>query len=359
MWATFSIITSSGTVLAQTTPKQCNTFVQLRADAQHKAAAVSTAAQNKVERKEICTLVQQFSAAEVAVLKFLEKNRISCAIPEDAIDTAKANHEQTLKFRTAACTESSPTRPNTLGNANTTPSVNTAGKPNLMHAGSGATSNVSQQPVATTDDLVDLIAQHRVEAEVVGSGIQTVTVRVRATLPQSQPIAFTVPVGTFFAASNSASQSMVSTTERASSILGDGWVTITVPAACANKPRNIPGLQDRFSVRRLPQQAELATAVKALDGARASYPIVQAAVWIITDNATFGGMGTLIRRPFNSPLATGTRVISPDDATRALKILDGAGINIERKAIWLQDRQILATKVTDKSLADWLKSKSN
>jgi len=210
---------------------------------------------------------------------------------------------------------------------------------------------------ARADDLVDLIEKHKVEAQIIGSGIQAITVRVHATPPQSQPTEVKVLVGTFFAAGNSASQSMVSTATRSSVIIGDGWVTITVPAACANKPRNIPGQEDRFSVRRLPQQVELATAVKALDAAHAAYPIVQAAVWIITDDATFDGMGTLVRRPVGAPPGTGTRVIDAEDAARAMKTLADAGLNIKRKAIWLRDRQMLATKVTDKLLAEWLNSK--
>ena len=88
------------------TPAQCNTFVQLRDDAQKKALAVRTAVEHKVDRKEICTLVQRYYAAESAAVKFLEENKTWCGIPDEAIKAAKGNHEHTDKFRTAACSES-------------------------------------------------------------------------------------------------------------------------------------------------------------------------------------------------------------------------------------------------------------
>src|SRR5208282_1393359 len=72
--AAFALIAGSRTVLAQA-PAQCNAFATLRNDAQQKATAVRTAMEHKAERKEICALVTRFTAAEAAVLKFLEDNK--------------------------------------------------------------------------------------------------------------------------------------------------------------------------------------------------------------------------------------------------------------------------------------------
>ncbi len=73
--------------------------------------AVRTAMEHKAERKDICTLVQHFAASEETVIKFLEANKTWCGIPEQAIAGAKANHENTLKFRTVACTEAPAAKP--------------------------------------------------------------------------------------------------------------------------------------------------------------------------------------------------------------------------------------------------------
>jgi hypothetical protein len=105
----------------------CNSFIKLRDEAQQKALAVRTAVEHKVERKDICGLVQRYYSAESTVIKFLEDNKTWCGIPDQAIKAAKDNHEHTLKFRTAACTEApgAKPRPPSLSDAIGTPSVDT------------------------------------------------------------------------------------------------------------------------------------------------------------------------------------------------------------------------------------------
>lgn len=107
-------------------PAQCNAFAGLKTDAEQKALAVRAALAKKAERPEICTLVTRFFTSEETVIKFLEKNKATCGIPDQAITGAKANHENTLKFRTAACAEEAKPRPPSLSDAINTPSVDTA-----------------------------------------------------------------------------------------------------------------------------------------------------------------------------------------------------------------------------------------
>jgi clan AA aspartic protease (TIGR02281 family) len=103
--ASCSLLAIGVSASAQSATAQCSTFEQIRIEAQDKASAVRTAIEHKAERQEICAVVQRFYAAEGIVVKFLEDNKTECRVPEQAIDTAKENHERTLKFRTAACTE--------------------------------------------------------------------------------------------------------------------------------------------------------------------------------------------------------------------------------------------------------------
>jgi hypothetical protein len=118
-------VATSGAAWAQPAPPQCSAFIQLRNDAQEKALAVRTAIQKKVERKQICTLVQRFYAAEAGVLKFLEENKSWCNIPDQAITASKTNHERTLKFQTMACSDAPEVkpRPPSLSDVIGTPSV--------------------------------------------------------------------------------------------------------------------------------------------------------------------------------------------------------------------------------------------
>jgi hypothetical protein len=117
-----------GAATAQTGTVQCNDFLKLRTDAEQKASAIRNATQKKADRKDVCALVQRFTTAEAAVVKFLEVNKTWCGVPEQLVQQAKANHEKTLKFRTAVCTEAPAAQPKppSLSDAIGTPSVDSA-----------------------------------------------------------------------------------------------------------------------------------------------------------------------------------------------------------------------------------------
>jgi hypothetical protein len=106
---------------------QCNDFGKLTAEAQKRSALVSAAMKAKADRKELCTLMTSFVAAETSVVKFLQDNKVWCGVPDQVITVSKANHEKSLKFRTLACSEEGP-RPKapSLSDAIKAPSVDTA-----------------------------------------------------------------------------------------------------------------------------------------------------------------------------------------------------------------------------------------
>jgi hypothetical protein len=115
--------------LAQQQPPggtQCSDFAKLTAEAQKRSALVSAAMKAKADRKELCTLMTSFVAAETSVVKFLETNKVWCGVPDDAITVSKANHEKSIKFRTMACSEEAPRpKPPSLSDAIKAPSVDT------------------------------------------------------------------------------------------------------------------------------------------------------------------------------------------------------------------------------------------
>lgn len=134
------------TASAQPAP-QCAMFGGLKTDAEQKALAIRAALERKAERKDICTLVTRFSVAEETVVKFLEKNKVGCGVPDQAITTAKTNHERTLKFRTVACTEAPVAKPHvpTLSDSIGTPSVDTG---NNTKTGRGTLDTLNGNPLA-------------------------------------------------------------------------------------------------------------------------------------------------------------------------------------------------------------------
>jgi hypothetical protein len=109
-------------------PSQCNEFVKIKAEADKNGIAVRSANERHAERKEVCVLMTRFAASEGALVKFLEDNKTWCAVPDQVIKVVHANHDKTLKFRTAVCTEAPESHPKvpTLSDAITTPSVDTS-----------------------------------------------------------------------------------------------------------------------------------------------------------------------------------------------------------------------------------------
>jgi hypothetical protein len=116
---------------------------------------------------------------------------------------------------------------------------------------------------------------------------------------------------------------MVTTVEWRDHLTTDGWTNVSVSAACANRPRDVPGSTDSFTVQRSPQQAELARLMPILDKARVPYAVRQAAVWIVTDNANYDDLGILVSRSQSltrpitklSPNTTGASAAPREPAT--------------------------------------------
>jgi hypothetical protein len=201
-------------------------------------------------------------------------------------------------------------------------------------------------------DLVDLLGRRKVEVEVVGSDIETVTMRLRRT--GTEPLTVSIHPGTFFESSNAGAQNMVGTASDSVNLTGGGWTTLTLAAACASRPRDIPTDSDRFAVKRLPPKSELAVAAGAVWAAHASTAVTQAAIWIVSDNADYDDLGELVESTGPSAFG-GTRVINETEAAQAMRILDRAGIDLRQKRIW-QDRNAIANGVKDRGLAAWLRA---
>jgi hypothetical protein len=146
---------------------------------------------------------------------------------------------------------------------------------------------------------------------------------------------------------------MVATEERTSSLTTDEWASLSIPAACANRPKHIPENQDRFKVQRSPHQLELAHLMPVLDKAGVYYAVRQAAVWIVTDNANYDDLGILVASQYGFG---GDRVINAQETARAMQICDEAGVGVKQKAIWKNRKQIVS-ELADGELKKWLEQK--
>lgn len=94
---------AAGTTRAFAQASPCDGFLPLRNDAQQRGLAIAAAEKRHADQKELCTLVSRFYVAEGAALKFLQTNKTWCGVPEQALASAKATHDKTLKFRDLVC----------------------------------------------------------------------------------------------------------------------------------------------------------------------------------------------------------------------------------------------------------------
>ena len=202
-------------------------------------------------------------------------------------------------------------------------------------------------------DIVDLIREGKIEVETRGAGIESLVLRLRRRVPY--PITVRVPVGTYFVAAQASAQNMVSTADAACVLRNDEWTVLRPAVTCANRPKRVPGNGDTFTVQRSPQQEQLRQLMPVLSRARADFSVRQAAVWIVTDNADYDDLGSLVSRPAFTPagMGGGTRSIGYTDAAKAMQICERAGIDLRTKAIW-GDRSNILKHLRDGVLKAWL-----
>jgi len=100
----------------------CANFPKLRDEAKSKAEVVSSIGKRHGDRQQMCAAVQNFTAAEEKVVKFLDDNKSACGVPDQAVAQAKAMHVNTVKFRDTVCAEGPKPKAPTLSDAiGTTP----------------------------------------------------------------------------------------------------------------------------------------------------------------------------------------------------------------------------------------------
>ena len=81
----------------------CEQFPPIREQAEKGALAIRSASERKVQREELCSLFNKFSAAEGRMMKFLETNQKACGVPPDAVKQGKQQHARTLQIRKQVC----------------------------------------------------------------------------------------------------------------------------------------------------------------------------------------------------------------------------------------------------------------
>ncbi len=197
-------------------------------------------------------------------------------------------------------------------------------------------------------DLVDLIAERKVAVVAKGAGIEAVELTIRSLADHA--LTARVPVGTLFVPARSFVQTMAVTRELTVPVGAGDETLIIVDTACASISRDVPGEEDRFTMKR--PSSQLRTLLVDLDWGATEFAVIQAAVWIVTDDADFDALGRL--RSFGQDSVE--RAIDVEETAAALRILDEAGIDVTKKAIW-RDRNRILKGLPEGELKAWLREK--
>jgi hypothetical protein len=79
-------------------------FVPLREEVDKRFEATKAGIAKKGSAAEICDLLTKFTRAELALMKFVEKNTGSCPFPPNMLDNIKASNAKSEGYRKQACT---------------------------------------------------------------------------------------------------------------------------------------------------------------------------------------------------------------------------------------------------------------
>jgi hypothetical protein len=222
------------------------------------------------------------------------------------------------------------------------------------------TPTVDPATIPYKGNIVDLIEAEKIEVVPRGSGIDELDIDVRRLVEDLLDVE--ISVGTYFLSTSGSVQNMIVRTPQNVLLETDDWLEVKLEVACANMRREVPYSNDSFEIVRAPDQSELQTLMAYMEKAPdelgpyfLSYDVVQAAVWIVTDDANYEGLGTLV----SSYVIGGpqTRSIGPYETTRAMELVDRAGIDITQKAIWKDCQKILNMMEEDTEEAKWLREK--
>lgn len=195
-------------------------------------------------------------------------------------------------------------------------------------------------------NIVDLVDQRKVTFRIISGAINELGLQIRNTT--DQPLQVEFPSGTYFVNKDPKSQNMVVLHPASVKIDPKGSADVQLDVACANLHLIEPTKDNSFTIQRTPNPATLMAVLEKLNSAEFDFPVEQAAVWIVTDDATFDELGMLVKDS-----RFGTSVINETDAVQAMMLVDDAGLAIQDHAIW-RDISKLLGKVSVPPLSSWL-----
>ena len=214
-----------------------------------------------------------------------------------------------------------------------------------MLGGATPTPTVTTPAPITGTTITAMMDQGAISVTGRGSTLELAGLKIQNL--RAEPLSFTVPIGTYLDSDDEAVQDMVTTETLQVTLAASEEKEVLVWAACAQMTREIPTRDDSFEIEAAPPDAELVPILKALEKAGGNRAMFQAAVSIITDDATFEELTEFI--------LDGKQMIDENIAGTAMMVIDYNGVDITTKAIW-DDREEILAGITVASLRSWLEN---
>lgn len=196
--------------------------------------------------------------------------------------------------------------------------------------------------------LPDLLEMGYVQARAQGINVEELSLELKRL--KDVILVVHIPAGVHFKAPISQVQDMVSIRSKEVRLTDYSLTSVTIQVACLNLEREIPGSKHTFTILGTVEDEALRAflAEYELGDGRTSFAPMQAAVWIITGDASYEDLGRLS--------VYYSRAIDEDVAISAMQYLDEVGIDITQKRIWL-DRELLLQGADRADRVEWLRSR--
>ncbi len=95
----------------QQKPPCYDQFLPLRNEVDKRFEAAKKALDRRGSAAELCSLLTRFSDAEVAMIKYVEKNGATCGFPASMLGNIKASNVKSQEYRKQACSAAASPRP--------------------------------------------------------------------------------------------------------------------------------------------------------------------------------------------------------------------------------------------------------
>ena len=207
--------------------------------------------------------------------------------------------------------------------------------------------------LADPNNVFALVKSGRLQLTMEGDEI----FRVLATTHRlvKEDLAISIPPGAYLQSGDHRVADMIATHGAEISLTSDGYLGSRVAAASASMRRHVGGVRQRFRILPTPPNPDLARLVAYFCLKLPTYRLRQAAIWAITDNASYEDL-----QKYVTPLTGADYLVIEDEdrefdageAVNTLMILDAAGLDVHNFALW-RDRQEIFWQLVEEDVDGW------